>query len=50
MSLSRRDFIKQAAAVSAAGAIGMQVSPEALAAAQEAEKATIRQAFETCGL
>jgi nitrate reductase NapA len=38
MSLSRRDFMKQAAAVSAAGAIGMKVAPEALAAAQDAEK------------
>ncbi len=38
MSLSRRDFMKQAAAVSAAGAIGIRVTPEAMAAAQNAEK------------
>ena len=38
MSLSRRDFMKQAAAVSAAGAIGMKISPEAMAAAQKAEQ------------
>jgi len=38
MSLTRRDFIKQAAAVSAAGAIGMKLAPEVLAAAAETEK------------
>ncbi len=38
MALSRRDFMKQAAAVSAAGAIGMKISPEAMAAAQKAEQ------------
>ncbi|MDX2472362.1 MAG: nitrate reductase catalytic subunit NapA [Candidatus Krumholzibacteria bacterium] len=38
MALSRRDFMKQAAAVSAAGAIGMKVAPEALAAAQKVEQ------------
>ncbi|MCP4571396.1 MAG: nitrate reductase catalytic subunit NapA [bacterium] len=36
--MSRRDFIKQAAAVSAAGAIGMKVPASALAAAEEVEK------------
>ena len=38
MTLSRRDFIKQAAAVSAAGAISMKIPASALAQAQEVEK------------
>ncbi len=38
MTLTRRDFIKRAAAVSAAGAIGMNLSPADLAQASEAEK------------
>jgi nitrate reductase NapA len=38
MSLSRRDFIKQAAAVSAAGAVSMNIPAEALAQAEETEK------------
>ena len=38
MTLSRRDFIKQAAAVSAASAIGMSLPPSALAQVAETEK------------
>ena len=38
MTLTRRDFIKQAAAVCAAGAVGMNLPPSALAAAAETER------------
>ena len=38
MTVSRREFIKQAAAVSAAVAVGIQVPREALAAVQAAER------------
>ena len=38
MSLTRRDFIKQAAAVSAAGAISMKIPASAMAQAAETEK------------
>ncbi len=38
MSLTRREFIKRAAAVSAAGAIGMNLPENALAQVQDAEK------------
>ena len=38
LDISRRDFLKTAAAVSAAAAVGVNVPKEALAAVQEAEK------------
>lgn len=38
MTLTRRDFIKQAAAVSAASAIGMNLPPDALSQVAETEK------------
>jgi len=56
MALSRRDFIKQAAAVSAASAVGMSVPKEALAQAAKAEngwkwdKSVCRFCGTGCGL
>ena len=54
--ISRRDFLKTAAAVSAAAAVGMKVPEEALAAAREAEagwrwdKAVCRFCGTGCGI
>lgn len=54
--LSRRDFLKTAAAVSAAAAVGMKVPEEAMAAAREAEagwrwdKAVCRFCGTGCGI